>query len=322
MSEILLEVRDLEKVFPVYSAILQRVIGGVRAVNKVSFKLNAGETIGIVGESGCGKTTLGRVITHIYKPNGGQIFFDNKDVTQMKSAQLKEQRKNVQMIFQDPYSSLNPTMRVVEMVAEPLWVNGLMKKKDALNRAPELLEMVGLRATDAEKFPHQFSGGQRQRVGIARAIAINPRLIVADEAVSALDVSIQAQILNLMMELKKKMGLSYIFISHNLAVVRHTSDNIGVMYLGAMVEMAPKKRLFENALHPYTRALLSAAPVANRQHKKNRIILQGDVPNPANPPSGCVFHMRCSACVEICRTSVPAIKEIEDGHTVACHMYS
>jgi len=321
MSEILLEVKELDKVFPVYSPILKRVIGGVVAANKVSFKLNAGETMGIVGESGCGKTTLGRVITNIYKPSGGKIFFDGKEITKLTGAQLKEQRKNVQMIFQDPYSSLNPKMRVNEMVAEPLWVNGFMKKKEAFNKVPELLEMVGLRETDAEKFPHQFSGGQRQRVGIARAIAMNPRLIVADEAVSALDVSIQAQILNLMMELKKKMGLSYIFISHNLAVVRYVSNNVGVMYLGSIVEMAPKKRLFENTLHPYTKALLSAAPVADRQYKMNRIIMHGDVPNPANPPSGCVFHERCSECAGPCRTSIPVTTEIEEGHTVACHIY-
>jgi oligopeptide/dipeptide ABC transporter ATP-binding protein len=321
MSEILLEVKALNKVFPIYSPILKRVIGGVRAAVDLSFTLKAGETMGVVGESGCGKTTLGRIITHVYKPSSGKLYFDGRDITSLKGVQLKEQRKNVQMIFQDPYSSLNPKMRVNEMVAEPLWVNRLVSKREALRRLPELLDMVGLRESDADKFPHQFSGGQRQRVGIARAIAMNPRLIVADEAVSALDVSIQAQILNLMMELKKKMGLSYIFISHNLAVVKYVSDKIGVMYLGSMVEMAPKKRLFENTLHPYTKALLSAAPVADRHYKMNRIIMKGDVPNPANPPPGCVFHERCSESAEICKLKVPVISELEEGHTVACHLY-
>jgi len=322
MSEYLLEVKDLKKVFPIYSPILKRAIGGVRAVENVSFNLSAGETIGIVGESGCGKTTLGRVITHIYSPTDGRMLFDGKDVVGLGGAALKEHRKNVQMIFQDPYSSLNPKMRVNEMIAEPLWVNNLMSKKEAFERVPELLEIVGLRATDAQKFPHQFSGGQRQRVGIARAIAMNPRLIVADEAVSALDVSIQAQILNLMMDLKKRLGLSYIFISHNLAVIKFVSDKVCVMYLGRVVEMAPKNRLFTNTLHPYTKALLSAAPVADRQHQKNRIIMQGDIPNPANPPSGCVFHERCSECFDLCRTTVPPTVEFEDNHIVACHLYT
>lgn len=323
MSEkVLLEVKDLDKVFPIHSPVLKRVIGGVRAACKVSFTLKAGETMGIVGESGCGKTTLGRVITQIYEPTGGQIFFNGEDITQFKGAKLKEHRKNIQMIFQDPYSSLNPKMRVNEIIAEPLWVNGLMSKKDAANHVSALLSMVGLRDSDGEKFPHQFSGGQRQRVGIARAIAMKPQLVVADEAVSALDVSIQAQILNLMMELKKEMGLSYIFISHNLAVIKYVSDNIGVMYLGSIVEMAPKKRLFENTLHPYTKALLSAAPVADRNYKMNRIIMRGDVPNPANPPPGCVFHERCSECMDICKTKIPVLTEIEEGHTVTCHLYS
>ena len=321
MNEVLLEVRDLNKIFPIYSPILKRVVGGVRAALNVSFTLRTGETMGIVGESGCGKTTLGRVITHIYEPTGGKIFFDGTDITRIKGAQLKKHRKNIQMIFQDPYSSLNPKMRVRDMLAEPLWVNGLTGKSEALNHVPALLEMVGLRESDAEKFPHQFSGGQRQRVGIARAIAMNPRIIVADEAVSSLDVSIQAQILNLLMELKKKMGLSYIFISHNLAVVRYVSDKVGVMYLGSMVEMAPKKMLFENTLHPYTKALLSAAPVADRKHKANRIIMKGDVPNPADPPEGCVFHERCSECAEVCMKKVPVVTEPEEGHIVACHLY-
>ena len=322
MNKALLEVKGLKKLFPIHSPILKRVIGNVRAVENMNFTLNAGETMGIVGESGCGKTTLGRVITNIYQPTDGKIFFEGEDVTGISGAKLKEHRKNIQMIFQDPYSSLNPKMRVNEMIAEPFWVNGLLNKKEAFERVPELLDIVGLRESDAEKFPHQFSGGQRQRIGIARAIAMNPRLIVADEAVSALDVSIQAQILNLMMDLKNRLGLSYIFISHNLAVIKFVSDKICVMYLGQVVEMAPKGRLFANTLHPYTKALLSAAPVANRQHKKNRIIMRGDVPNPANPPPGCVFHERCLECFELCKVEAPTTVEFEENHTVACHLYT
>ena len=322
MSSTLLEVIGLKKLFPIHSPILKRVIGNVHAVENISFTLNTGETMGIVGESGCGKTTLGRIITHIYPPSDGQIIFDGEDVTEFSGSKLKEHRKNVQMIFQDPYSSLNPKMRVNEIIAEPLWVNGLLSKKDAFVRVGELLDTVGLRKSDSEKFPHQFSGGQRQRIGIARAIAMNPRLIVADEAVSALDVSIQAQILNLMVDLRNRLGLSYIFISHNLAVIKFISDKVCVMYLGHIVEMAPKNEIFTNTLHPYTKALLSAAPVADRQHKKNRIIMTGDVPNPANPPLGCVFHERCPECSELCRTKVPAIVEFEKKHIVACHLYS
>ena len=322
MSESLLVVKNLKKYFPIRSQLLKREIGAVKAVDDVSFTLQEGETIGIVGESGCGKSTLGRVLMKVYDPTAGQIIFEGRDITKMKGAELKEHRKKMQMIFQDPYSSLNPKMRVRDMVAEPLWVNGLMSKEAAYGKVDELLTTVGLRPTDASKFPHQFSGGQRQRVGIARAIAMNPKLIIADEAVSALDVSVQAQILNLMMELKGKYHLSYIFISHNLAVVKHISDKVGVMYLGNMVEIAEKDTLYKNAKHPYTQALLSAAPVADRTHKSQRIILTGDVPNPANPPKGCPFHNRCCHCMEICGVEKPQLKEYEQNHFVACHLYN
>lgn len=321
MSEVLLEVKHLKKYFPIRSTLLKREIGAVKAVDDVSFFLNAGETIGIVGESGCGKSTLGRVLMKVYQPTAGQIIFDGKDITDLKGAELRENRKKMQMIFQDPYASLNPKMRVRDIVAEPLWVNGLMSKTEAYEKVDELLTTVGLRPTDAPKFPHQFSGGQRQRVGIARAIAMNPKLIIADEAVSALDVSVQAQILNLMMELKSRYNLAYIFISHNLAVVKHISDKVGVMYLGNMMEIAEKNALYGNAKHPYTQALLSAAPVADRTHKNQRIILTGDVPNPANPPKGCPFHTRCSHCMEICKTQKPVFKKVEAAHYVACHLY-
>ena len=294
MSEALLEVKQLKKYFPIRSQLLKREVGAVKAVDGVTFSLNTGETIGIVGESGCGKSTLGRVLMKVYEPTGGEIYFGGRDITRLRGAELKEHRKQIQMIFQDPYASLNPKMRVRDIVAEPLWVNRMMSKEEAYGQVDSLLTTVGLRPTDAPKFPHQFSGGQRQRVGIARAIAMSPRLIVADEAVSALDVSVQAQILNLMMELKAANHLSYLFISHNLAVVKHISDKVGVMYLGNMMEIAEKNLLYHDAKHPYTQALLSAAPVADRTHKSQRIVLKGDVPNPANPPEGCPFHTRCA----------------------------
>ncbi len=321
MSEALLEVKQLKKYFPIRSQLLKREVGAVKAVDGVTFSLNTGETIGIVGESGCGKSTLGRVLMKVYEPTGGEIYFGGRDITRLRGAELKEHRKQIQMIFQDPYASLNPKMRVRDIVAEPLWVNRMMSKEEAYGQVDSLLTTVGLRPTDAPKFPHQFSGGQRQRVGIARAIAMSPRLIVADEAVSALDVSVQAQILNLMMELKAANHLSYLFISHNLAVVKHISDKVGVMYLGNMMEIAEKNLLYHDAKHPYTQALLSAAPVADRTHKSQRIVLKGDVPNPANPPEGCPFHTRCAQCKNICKVEKPAFVKVADMHYVACHLY-
>ncbi|KIL38522.1 hypothetical protein SD70_25680 [Gordoniibacillus kamchatkensis] len=317
----LLEVRNLHKQFPIRAGLLRRTIGHVNAVNDVSFTLGTGETLGIVGESGCGKSTLGRMIMRVTDPTGGTIMFDGESLSELHGAKLRHARRKFQMVFQDPYASLNPKMRVEHILAEPLLVNGVMDREQARERAVRLLQRVGLRESDRLRFPHQFSGGQRQRIGIARALALSPKLIVADEAVSALDVSIQSQILNLMLDLKKEYGLSYIFISHNLAVVRHISDRVGVMYLGHLVELADKDSLYQNPLHPYTRALLSSAPVAKRGVQRDRIVLQGDVPNPANPPGGCPFHTRCPQAMDACRTVKPALRQLEPGHAVACHLY-
>ncbi|MCL6601083.1 MAG: dipeptide ABC transporter ATP-binding protein [Alicyclobacillus macrosporangiidus] len=321
MSENLLEVRNLKKYFPITAGLLRRTVGHVKAVDDVSFTVKAGETLGIVGESGCGKSTTGRMIMRVLEPTSGQIVFDGQDITKLHGKDLRAVRPKFQMVFQDPYASLNPKMGIEEIIAEPLIVNGVSRKQ-ATERVIHLLERVGLRAEDRHRYPHEFSGGQRQRIGIARALALNPKLIVADEAVSALDVSIQSQILNLMMDLKKEFNLSYIFISHNLAVVRHISDRVGVMYLGHMVELADKRSLYANPRHPYTEALLSAAPEPKRQGRRERIILQGDVPSPANPPKGCPFHTRCPKVMDVCKVERPVLKEVAPNHLVACHLYS
>jgi peptide/nickel transport system ATP-binding protein len=322
MSENLLRLVSLEKYFPIQSGLLTRTVGYIKALDGVSLDLKRGETIGIVGESGCGKSTLGRTIIRIYDPTAGTISFDGQDITHLKGKDLRSIRKNLQMIFQDPYASLNPKIRVLEAISEPLWVNGLMDRKEARAKAVELLIKVGLRESDAKKYPFEFSGGQRQRIGIARALSLNPKFIIADEAVSSLDVSIQSQILNLLSDLKDEFSLSYMFISHNLAVVRHISDRVGVMYLGKLVEIADKRRLYTNALHPYTQALLSAAPVARRNRIREKIVLQGDVPSPAKPPPGCSFHPRCRHCMTICKELPPLPVEIQDGQAVACHLYN
>lgn len=317
----LLEVRNLKKYFPITAGVLRRTVGHVKAVDGVSFSLQSGETLGIVGESGCGKSTTGRMIMRVLEPSEGQIMFAGKDLTHMKGADLRGVRSQFQMVFQDPYASLNPKMSVEQILVEPLLVNKIMNRHEAVDRAEHLLERVGLRSEDKSRYPHEFSGGQRQRVGIARALTLNPKLIVADEAVSALDVSIQSQILNLMVDLRKEFNLSYIFISHDLSVVRHISDRVGVMYLGQMVELGTKRNLYTNPLHPYTTALLSAAPEAKRNGKRERIILQGDVPSPANPPVGCPFHTRCPKVMDICRAERPDIRKFEENHLVACHLY-
>jgi len=322
MSDLLLEVKHLKKYFPIQSSLLKRKIGDIRALDDVSFTLKHGESIGIVGESGCGKSTLAKVLMKVYEPTGdGQIVFDGQDITHLGGPELQKHRRRIQMIFQDPQASLNPKMRVRDIVAEPLFVNGVLSKAEAKKRAVELLEMVGLGPGDAAKYPGQFSGGQRQRVGIARAIALRPKLIVADEPTSALDASIQAQILNLMMELKRELGLSYLFISHNLAAVKHISDKVGVMYLGNLVELSPRDELYEKALHPYTKALLSIAPVADIDHRREQVVLTGDVPSPANPPSGCRFHTRCPECFGRCKEERPKLIEVSRAHWVACHLY-
>lgn len=321
MSELLLQVENLEKYFPIQSGLLKREIGKLIAVREVSFNLHYGETLGIVGESGCGKTTLGRTLMKIYNPSSGKIIFKGTDITNISQVEMHPYRMQMQMIFQDPFSSLNPKMHIGDIVAEPLWVNGIMNKRNAYEYAESLLQLVGLHTIDMKKYPHQFSGGQRQRIGIARAIALNPSLIVADEAVSALDVSVQAQIINLLVELREKYQLAYLFISHNLAVVKHISHQIAVMYLGNIVELANTHELFENARHPYTQALLSASPVADRSNKRERIILKGDVPNPSNPPQGCPFHTRCQYCHDLCLIQRPLLRDIGDRHMVSCHLY-
>jgi len=320
-SEVLLEVHNLKKYFEITAGILRHTVGYVRAVDGVSFTLHQGETLGIVGESGCGKSTTGLLIMRVLEPTGGQIIFDHQDVTRLRGKALRSIRKKFQMVFQDPYASLNPKLTVGEIIAEPLIVNQAGNRHSSRERVVHLLERVGLRADDYNSYPHEFSGGQRQRIGIARALALNPKLIVADEAVSALDVSIQSQILNLIMDLKKEFNLSYIFISHNLAVIRHISDRVGVMYLGKMVELGAKSKLYRNPLHPYTEALLSAAPEPRRENRRQRIILQGDVPNPANPPGGCPFHPRCPRTMAICSREAPIFKEVSREHQVACHLY-
>lgn len=321
MSQHLLEVKNLKKYFPITAGLLRKTVGHVKAVDDVSFTMDAGETLGIVGESGCGKSTTGRMIMRVLEPTAGNIIFDGEDITRLKGSKLRAVRPKFQMVFQDPYASLNPKMAVQDIVAEPLIVNNVMSGSQATKRVEQLLEIVGLRATDRLRYPHEFSGGQRQRLGIARALALNPKLIVCDEAVSALDVSIQSQILNLLVDLRKEFNLSYIFISHNLAVVKHISDRVGVMYLGQMVELAEKAEFYANPLHPYSTALLSAAPEAKRGTKRERIILQGDVPSPANPPKGCPFHTRCPKVVDACRVQRPEFKEVTPGHFVACHLY-
>jgi oligopeptide/dipeptide ABC transporter ATP-binding protein len=321
MSEILLEVKELKKHFPIKSGLLRRTVGHVKAVDGVSFTVHAGETLGIVGESGCGKSTMGRMVMRVLEPTEGTILFDGQDISRMSQGSLRKLRKEFQMIFQDPYSSLNQRMLIRDLIAEPFRLHGRLSSADIDKEIVRLLETVGLRATDRFRHPHEFSGGQRQRIAIARALALNPKLIVADEAVSALDVSIQSQILNLMVELKQQYNLSYIFISHNLAVVKHISDRVGVMYLGHMVEIGSKKSLFQKPLHPYTEALLSAAPQPKRNVTRERIILQGDVPSPANPPKGCPFHSRCPKAFERCSLERPILKEALPDHQVACFLY-
>ncbi|MBM7707080.1 ABC transporter ATP-binding protein [Chryseomicrobium aureum] len=322
MKEELLEVSDLKTHFPIQKGILKRNTGFVKAVDGVSFKLAKGETLGIVGESGCGKSTTGRSILRLINPTSGSVKYKGKEVTSLSKGELLKLRKEMQIVFQDPYASLNPRITIASILEEALSTHSIGKdKKERREIVLQLLERVGLNRQLANRYPHEFSGGQRQRIGIARAIAVNPTLIIADEPVSALDVSIQAQILNLFQDLQEQMGLTYIFIAHDLSVVKHISDKIGVMYLGRMVEYASKDDLFSNPSHPYTQALMSAVPVPNPLMKKEKISLKGDVPNPAAPPSGCTFHTRCNACMEVCKTIKPKDIEISPGHVVSCHLY-
>ncbi|NLM41644.1 MAG: dipeptide ABC transporter ATP-binding protein [Firmicutes bacterium] len=320
-QEVLLEVRNLVKHFPIRQGIIfSRQVGAVQAVDDISFTVHKGETLGLVGESGCGKTTTGRLILRLIEPTSGDIIFDGKNIPQLPKDELRELRKDMQIIFQDPYGSLNPRMTVGDIIGEPLHIHKLARGAEREKRVRELLEVVGLSAFHARRFPHEFSGGQRQRIGIARALAVRPKMIICDEPVSALDVSIQAQVINLLQDLQTEFDLTYIFIAHDLSVVKHISDRVAVMYLGKIVELTDKNELYHNPKHPYTQALLSAIPEADPTIKKERILLKGDVPSPINPPKGCRFHTRCPKAMDICRVEEPAFVDSGNGHFVACHL--
>jgi peptide/nickel transport system ATP-binding protein len=321
---LLLDVRGLQKFFPIRRGVLRRLVGHVRAVDDVSFELRRGETLSLVGESGCGKTTTARCILRAIAPTAGEIHFRTGDgtmvdVATLPKSRLRPLRREMQMIFQDPFSSLNPRKTLHDIVGEPLLVNGVGSRQERSERVAELLRLVGLRPEYMRRFPHAFSGGQRQRIGIARALALNPSLVVADEPVSALDVSVQAQILNLMLDLQAELGLTYLFVAHDLSVVKHVSDRVAVMYVGRIVEVADTTRLFATPRHPYTEALLSAVPKPDPRLRTQRIVLEGDVADPANPPPGCYFHPRCAYAVERCRTETPRLEVIAPGHVAACH---
>ncbi|CDX00499.1 Oligopeptide transport ATP-binding protein OppF [bioreactor metagenome] len=318
---VLMEIQNLSKHFPVESNFFGKSSSLLKAVDDVSFSIHKGEAFGLVGESGCGKTTLGKIIVNLYSPTKGSMIFEGKDLTKLKENQRRAYCKDMQMIFQDPYASLNPRMTVGDIIAEPIVINNLLPANKVEERVTYLLNCVGLAQHQRNRYPHEFSGGQRQRVGIARALAVEPKLIVCDEPVSALDVSIQAQVLNLLADLKDEFGLTYLFIAHGLNVVKHISDRVGVMYLGKLVEIAPKKELYANPLHPYTQALLSAIPIIDPEKKKQRIILEGDVPSPINPPAGCRFCSRCFKEMPVCKETAPELKEISPGHWVACHLF-
>lgn len=317
-SENILEVKDLVKYFPVRSGVLQRVSAYVKAVDKVSFTVKKGETLGMVGESGCGKTTIGRTVLRLVEPTSGEVSFAGQDILKMNANQLKPIRRDMQIIFQDPYASLNPRMPIGESVMEGLNIHNIGKPKERWEVAINMLKKVGLEEYHARRYPHEFSGGQRQRIGIARALALNPKFIVCDEPVSALDVSIQSQVLNILKDLQNEFGLTYLFIAHNLSVVEHISDRVAVMYLGKMVELTTRDDLYREPLHPYTQALLSAIPKAHPSIKRERTILKGDVPSPLNPPSGCRFHTRCPIAIEKCSQQEPEFKEVRKEHWVAC----
>ena len=316
--EILLEARNIVKHFPIRGGVFMKEVGAVRAVDDVSLAIRKGETVGLVGESGCGKTTFGRVILRLEEPTAGALFFEGENLLAFGRARMRRMRREMQIIFQDPFSSLNPRKTVGQIVGEPLLIHGLGNRRGRGARVLELLETVGLRREQMRRYPHQFSGGQRQRIGVARALALQPKLIVCDEAVSALDVSIQAQVINLLEDLQERFGLTYLFISHDLGVVEHVSDRVAVMYLGQIVELAASETLYRRPLHPYTQALLSAVPMPDPALRGERIILRGDVPSPIDPPPGCRFHTRCLFAKDVCRKRVPSFREVADGHWVAC----
>ena len=321
-DEILLELKGLKKNFVVARNLFGRPKKFLHAVDNVSFKLKKGKTLGIVGESGCGKTTMGRTILRLHEANGGEVWFNGQEVTKLSNKAFDKLRPNMQMIFQDPYASLSPRLTVGAIIGEAALEHGLITKAEYRDYVLKVMKMCGLQPHYYERYPHEFSGGQRQRICIARALALKPKLVVCDEPVSALDVSIQAQIINMLKELQKELGLTYVFISHDLSVVKHISDEVGVMYLGSMVEYGAKERIFNNTLHPYTKALFSAVPVPNPHVKMNRVILKGDIPSPVNPPKGCKFHTRCTQCMEICKSVPPQYREVEEGHFCACHLYT
>lgn len=320
--EIVVDIKDLKKYFPIKSGILQRTVGHVRAVDGVSFQIKKGQTFGLVGESGCGKSTLGRTMLRLIEPTAGEVKINGRDIGSLSRKQLRPLRPTMQMIFQDPFSSLDPRMPVGEIIGEAVREHNIVPKSEYRDYILKIMEDCGLRPYYIDRYPHEFSGGQRQRICIARALALNPSVIVCDEPVSALDVSIQAQIINLMKDLQDERQLTYLFISHDLSVVEHISDAIGVMYLGTMVETGTKDDIFREPLHPYTKALFSAVPIADPDVKMNRILLEGDIPSPANPPKGCKFHTRCKECMGICKEQEPVAKDMGNGHIVKCHLYN
>lgn len=321
MSEVLLDVKGLKKHFPIRGGVLQRTVGHVRAVDGVDFAVESGKTLGVVGESGCGKSTMGRSVLRLIEPTSGEVTFEGKNVLKMSKQQMRLMRRQMQIVFQDPYASLNPRYSIEKTLVEPMEIHNLYSPAERLSRVRNLLDRVGLDPDYAKRFPHEFSGGQRQRIGIARALTLNPKLIILDEPVAALDVSVQSQVLNLLEDLQEEFNLTYVFVAHDLSVVRHISDDILVMYLGKMAEKADAETLFVEPLHPYTKALLSAVPVPDPDYKRERIILQGDMPSPANPPSGCPFHTRCPVAVDVCSQKVPEWREVKPKHHVACHLY-
>ena len=323
-NEVLIKVRDLKKYFPITKGIIARKhVGNVKAVDGISFDIKRGETLGLVGESGCGKSTTGRAILNLHKPTSGSVIYKDTDLAPLSRKNMVKYRKSLQIIFQDPYSSLNPRMTIGNIISEAMIYHGIVSKGERQKRVEELLELVGLRTYFIRRYPHEFSGGQRQRIGIARALALNPEFIVCDEPISALDVSIQAQVVNLMEDLQKQFGLTYLFIAHDLSMVRHISDRIAVMYLGKIVELTDKETLYKEPMHPYTEALLSAVPIPDPEieEKRERIVLQGDVPNPADPPPGCNFSTRCPKVMDICKEKEPEYRENVPGHFCACHLY-
>lgn len=319
-GEVILKVNNLKKYFPIKAGVIQRTVGHVKAVDGISFEIKKGETLGIVGESGCGKSTAGRTILRLLEKTEGEVDFKGIKLHDLKKEELRRLRPKMQIIFQDPYSSLNPRMTVGEIIGESLIQHNMATKADVTDKVLEVMKICGLASYHIRRYPHEFSGGQRQRIGIARALVLNPEFIVADEPVSALDVSIQAQIINLLMQSQEDFGFSYMFISHDLSVVKHISHRVGVMYLGSLVELAPKGELYDNPLHPYTKALLSAVPVPDPTIKRNRILLKGDIPSPANPPKGCKFHTRCPYVMEVCKKDIPEYKNVGNEHFVACHL--